>query len=161
MKVWRLDDDYVRLNGNTVTYSRITNRSKTRIDMIHSNMNQVQTFDYWDPGLPSYDHKFGIAEYGMDIEVTKENIPRERRYHGWAFPRELEGDEEFLNTAKDICGVIYSEIEKEKEEDRNIDYTEKWVFVKQELMASAKRRTKELRKLENGRKDMLLSLIHI
>ena len=125
MKVWLLKDDYVRLHGEQLCYSRITNRSKTRIDMILSNMDQLSTFEYWEPGLPSYDHQFGIAEYETDIEVVREVIPKEMKYNGWAFPKELEEDEEFLNLAKDICGVIYMEIEKEKDEEINIDYTEK------------------------------------
>ena len=161
MKVWWLEDDYVRLNGDQVCYSRITNQSRTRIDMILSNMNQVKNFEYWETGLPAYDHKFGIAEYETEIEVIKENIPRERKYNSWAFPRELEGDEDYLKEAKDICEVIFSEIEKEKEEDKDIDYTEKWVYVKQELMEAAKRRTRELRRLENGRKDMLRGFLEL
>ena len=79
MKVWCLKDDYVRLNGDKISYSRITDRSKTRIDMIHSNMDKLLTFEYWDPGLPSYDHLFGISEYEIDIEVIREDIPKARK----------------------------------------------------------------------------------
>ena len=58
---------------------------------------KVTNFEYWDPGLPSYDHNFGISDYETEIEVIKEDIPRERKYNSWAFPKELEGDEEYLN----------------------------------------------------------------
>ena len=129
--------------------------------MILSNMDQLSTLEYWEPGLPSYDHQFGIAEYETEIEIVREVIPKEMKYNGWAFPKELEEDEEFLNQAKDICGVIYMEIEKEKDEEINIDYTEKWAFVKEQLIQEAKRRTKELRKLENGRKDMLRGYLQL
>ena len=161
MKIFGLEDDYVRLNGDQVCYSRITNRSRTRIDMILSNMGSLLSFEYWDPGLPSYDHKFGIAEYEIDVEVIKEDIPKHRKYNGWAFPKELEGDLMFLSKAEDICGVINAEVEKEKEDDLDVDYTEKWVFIKNELIFAAKRRSSELRKLENGRKDMLRMFLNL
>ena len=161
MKTFGLEDDYVRLNGDQVCYSRVTNRSKTRIDMILSNMGSLLTFEYWDPGLPSYDHKFGIAEYEIDVEIINEYIPQHRKYNGWAFPKELEGDLIFLNEAEDICGVVYAEAEREKEGDLEVDYTEKWVFVKNQLIIAAKRRIGELRKLENGRKNMLRAFLNL
>ena len=161
MKTFGLEDDYVRLNGDQVCYSRITNRSKTRIDMILSNMGSLLTFEYWDPGLPSYDHKFAVAEYEIEVEVIKEDIPKDRKYNGWAFPKELEGDGIFLNKAEDICGVINEEIRREESEDEVVDYTEKWVFNKTELLSAAKKRTGELRRMENGRKDMLRMFLSV
>ena len=152
MKVFGLQDDYVRLNGEDVCYSRITNRSKTRIDIIMSDMQDCVHFEYWESGLPSYDHKFAISEYNILMDVAKENIPRERRFFKWAFPKELEDDEDFLTEAEDVCRIINAEIEEEEDDS---EITEKWNYLKESIIRIAKERTKELREEEKGRLEVL------
>ena len=157
MKTFGLKDDYVRLNGEDVCFSRITARSKTRIDIITSDIQDCVHFEYWESGLPSYDHKFAFAKYNVSMEVIKENIPRERRFYKWAFPRELEEDEEFIMEAEDACKIINREIE----EDEDADITEMWNFLKRTFVEIAKRRSKELRKEENGKLEVLRAFMQV
>ena len=71
--------------------------------------------------------------------------------------RELEQDENFIFEAEDACNIINAEIE----EDENADITEKWNFLKESFVAIAKRRTKELRKEENGRLEVLRAFMQL
>ena len=146
IKVFGLQDDYVRLNGEALNFSRITNRSKTRIDLLLSDMTDCVHFEYWDPGLPSYDHKFAISEYNIQMDIVKEHIPKERRFYKWAFPRELEADEDFIIRAEDVFKIINAEMEDEDSVDSDI--TEKWNYIKATIVDIAKERSRELRKME-------------
>ena len=163
LSTFNLKDDYVRLHGeeNPVRFSRITNRSKTRIDILTSTLDLCNSFRYWEPGLTGYDHKFGIAEYNIDMEVEKEFIPKERRHFSWAFPRELEVDELFLEKAKEICDTVQQEIEAEEVEELQVDMTRKWNYMKKRFVKEAKTRSVELRREEDGRKNALRAFLYI
>ena len=163
LKTFGLQDDYVRLRGdeNPVSFSRITNRSKTRIDILTSNLDLCRNFRYWETGIPGYDHKFGIAEYDIQVSAPKEFIPKERRHWGWAFPKELEHDKKFLERAEDICKTVQMEIEWQEGENLEVDMTKEWNYMKKGFIYEAKIRSRELREEEEGRKNALQAFLRV
>ena len=94
-----LSDDFVKIHGDLVMYSRITNISKTQIDYIFSNSNLCSYFQYIDM-LEGLDHKVVIARYDIPMVVLKETIPKDRFFAGWVISRQLECDESFLKQVK-------------------------------------------------------------
>ena len=158
-----LEDDYVRLRGKEtpVCFSRTTRMSKTRIDIIASNLEKCKEFYYMDAG-PKKDHKMGIAIYDLDIiNPKKETIPREKRYFNWVFPKELSTDTDFLKNATNICEKIGVEIDCEKQFENDIDYTFYWDKIKNRLVEIAKIREKEINHEENGQKNFLNARLDI
>ena len=161
-QVFGLKDEYVRLHGKDrpVSFSRITNRSKTRIDFIASNSAKCIEFKYKELG-DGFDHKMGVAIYDIDMEIDRENVPKEKKYQNWVFPKELCDDEEFNEKAKEICDSLEEEIFHRLDTNHNLDYTKYWVKLKKRLVTAAKAREKEIKFLENGRKNALNGFLEL
>ena len=161
-QIFGMKDEYVRLSGNEtpVKFSRITNRSKTRIDIIASNSNKCIDFHYQELGV-GFDHKMGVAEYDIEMETENEHVPKERRYHNWVFPKELCDDVDFNDSIKATCECFEEEIIYLEEEMFPIDYTKYWDILKKRIVKIAKEREKEILHLENGRKNALNAYMEI
>ena len=108
MQIHGLSDDFLKVHGDIIMYSRITNISSTRIDYILSNSNSCSYFQYVDM-LAGLDHRVAIARYDIPIEVTKEHIPEDRFFAGWVISKRLEFDETFLQQAKFIFQGVFDE----------------------------------------------------
>ena len=161
LQIFGLKDEYVRLHGNDnpVSFSRITRNSKTRIDIIASNVNKCTEFYYMDAGI-GFDHKMGVATYDLDILIEKETIPKHLFVPGWAFPKELQNDDAFFTDAKIICDTIENDVNCEEViSDEPINFTHYWMELKKKLVCSAKQREREIKKLENARKNYLNLLV--
>ena len=146
-----LSDDFVKIHGDLVMYSRITNISKTRIDYIFSNSNLCSYFQYVDM-LEGLDHKVAIARYDIPMIVSKETIPEDKFFSGWVISRQLECDESFSKQAKSI-------FEKVSEESNvvgmNLDPSFFWLKSKTAIISLAKQRERELKKEENFQLNLL------
>ena len=104
LTVHGLKDDFLSVHGeNEICYSRITARSKTRIDYIFSNTKKCMEFEYIETQL-NLDHKACLAKYDIELVYQKEFLPRERFYKSWVIPKNLEFDQEFLNCVKLVFG---------------------------------------------------------
>ena len=100
-KSFGLKDEYIVKEGeiDPPQYSRIVqdsngqNGSKTRIDMILSNIPKCTEIKYQETGMQKMDHRMVIANY--DINVMKKTKPKweAKKNRGWIFPKELEKDE--------------------------------------------------------------------
>ena len=81
-----MSDDFLRVHGgDMIMYSRVTERSKTRIDYIFSNTNACIYFQYVP--LVGFDHRVALAQYELEMEVINEVIPVERYSDGWVINR--------------------------------------------------------------------------
>ena len=107
IQIHRMSDDFLKVHGDTIVYSRITETSKTRIDYIFSNSNSCIYFQYLP--VSTLDHRMALARYDMDIEIRKEWVPAERYFSGWVFPKHLDSDTEFLDQAKYIVEIIHQD----------------------------------------------------
>ena len=115
LTVHGLKDDFLSVHGeNEICYSRITARSKTRIDYIFSNTKKCMEFEYIETQL-NFDHKACLAKYDIELVYQKEFLPRERFYKSWVIPKNLEFDQEFLNCVKFV-------LERTEEEIMQLDW---------------------------------------
>ena len=144
MKVFKLADDFITLKGQvTGVFSRITNRSRTRIDTILSNMSgKCKNFDYVD--FPHLDHKVIFAEYETHMSYRKNEIPKGRFLKNWVISRELEKDSYF----NDLMACIFEQfkIERERSQDK-FDPSFVWFKLKETLLDVAKKRAEILEKI--------------
>ena len=143
MKIYKLTDDFLTLKGQVNgVFSRVTNRSATRIDMILSSASKDCTsFSYFD--FPLLDHKVVFAEYSTGVDLVKMNIPRERFFSGWVISRDLEKDSVFKETVKVVC----DQFKLEKDRSQGIyDPSFIWWKLKQVIIDLAKERSKVLRR---------------
>ena len=163
LQIFGLKDEYIRLHGNDrpVSFSRITRSSKTRIDIIASNSEKCVEFYYEDIG-PGFDHKMAVAKYEIDLIVEKEYIPRHLFVSGWAFPKELQYDEEYLNESRIICDIMENNILRDQTvEGEEIDFTKYWSRLKKKLTWAAKQRERQIKQLEDSRKNYLNAIVKI
>ena len=71
MKILGLKDAFIQYYGEKEKqYSRITNKSATRIDLILSNTKSCKGFIYMDAKL-DFDHKMALAEFDIEMGKTK------------------------------------------------------------------------------------------
>ena len=143
MKVYKLTDDFLTLKGSVSgVFSRVTNRSATRIDTILSNASKDCTrFEYFD--FPLLDHRVVFAEYASWVDTVKMDIPRERFFAGWVISRDLEKDSLFKDTVKGVC----EQFKIERDRSQGIfSPSFVWWKLKQVIIDLAKQRAKVLRR---------------
>ena len=154
MQIHGLKDDFIEVHGNeTVMYSRITTTSKTRIDYVLSNTSSCTYFQYIDMML-GLDHRAIIARYDIAIDIRKEFIPQNKYFSGWVITKNLEFDDDFLEGSKFIFKRIREEFLENK--DDTLDPSFYWLKAKTSIISLAKKREKDLNKLENERVKLLM-----
>merc|ERR1712082_316891 len=146
MKLFSLQDEYITIYGETnpPQYSRVTEESKTRIDVILSNTSQCTEIEYKESGIENIDHRSVQAKYEINLQQKSRIKWLSRKNNSWVFPKELEDDEQF---------EIGMEIMAENIEGK--DNRKDWNEIKKGTKAIAKERTNEKRKQENGIKQLL------
>ena len=155
MKINGLQDDYIAVNGNSsLIYSRETNKSKTRIDYILSNTKKCTSFEYEDLKI-GFDHKMAVAKYLIEVNIQKQRIPREFFWRTWVMSKELEHDQMFMEKVKVMCDMTREEIEEDEVLDKDLDISAYWKILKEEMIKTAKRKEKDLKKEENARLNYL------
>ena len=154
MSELNLKDDFVRLHGNIVEYSRVSGRSSTRIDFIISNTGEAcQNFEY--KTLQGFDHKAIYAEYSLSVRTVGSEVPFERRFDKFVFSKVLETDQKFLDGAKELINSVFTN------KHCYSDITEAWKTLKDCLKSWAKSRTRSIRSLHNAEKKVLMNQYHI
>ena len=151
LNIHGLKDGFTQVHGEqAIIYSRVTNRSSTRIDYIFSNSENCTSFEYKDAGL-NFDHKAVISKYSIDINVKKQYIPKKNFYHSWVIPKFLEEDLCFKNDAKNIFDNVWDEYVGD--DQNNISFF--WEKAKIRTQNLAKTRDKQLKVEEEGRLNVL------
>ena len=151
MKTQGLSDDFLNVHGDIIMYSRITNRSSTRIDYILSNSKACYYFQYIDMQA-GIDHKVAIGKYAIQIVFSREQFPKDRFFPGWVFTKRLEYDEVFLNQAKFVFEIASKELNMP---GTNRDPSFYWLKSKYVVISLAKDREKELNREENFQLELL------
>merc|ERR1712082_413984 len=97
MKLFSLQDEYITIYGETnpPQYSRVTEESKTRIDVILSNTSQCTEIEYKESGIENIDHRSVQAKYEINLQQKSRIKWLSRKNNSWVFPKELEDDEKF------------------------------------------------------------------
>ena len=145
MQSFGLTDDFLSVNGNiSDVYSRVTARSKTRIDLILSNSNKCSKFEY--RSFPFLDHKMIFAEYSIHLSSSFSKIPKERFFPGWVIGRELEHDDVF----KDVVDEILNQIDFEASLSQDFSPSYIWFKFKETITVWAKRRSYHLKKVKDS-----------
>ena len=146
MQIHGLADDFIKVHGSrTIMYSRITRNSSTRIDYVLSNTNKCSDFQYLDMGM-GLDHKSIFAKYDIELVVKKEPIPREKFYSGWVISKQLQNDELFMESCKEVFEAIQNE-------DRDPSF--KWLKMKVAIEGIAREREKQMKKEQNKKLEVL------
>ena len=154
MSELHLKDDFVGLHGNVVEFLRVTGGSSTRIDFLISNTGETcQSFEY--KVLQGFDHKAIVAEYSISVRTVRSEVPMEKRFDHFVFPKELEKDEKFLDGAKDLIDLVFLK------KDTYVDISEAWKTLKDCLKTWAKRRTRSIRSLRNAEKKVLINQYNV
>ena len=144
MKAYDLLDDFLSLHGGvTDVFSRVTMRSKTRIDFILSNTKKCVKFEY--VSFPFLDHKMIHSEYSIQLSFQSNKIPKERFFPGWVIGRELEEDEIFVEVMYAVLDQIEYEIGLSPEA---FSPSFVWFKFKETLTVWAKRRSRHLKKVK-------------
>ena len=159
LSVHGLRDDFLSVHGeNEVVYSRITPRSKTRIDYIFSNFSdKCVEFQYLDTQL-NFDHKASFAKYDISFNQQKEFFPKNRFFKSWVLPKNLEHDKEFLERV----GYIFEDTEEEimQLEFDNIDFSYFWARSKIAIKNIAKERQALIKSQVDERLNVLNFFYH-
>ena len=147
-----LKDDFLRVNGNVINvFSRITLRSKTRIDFILSDTEKCTKFEY--VSYPFLDHKVIVSEYSIQLSSNQQRIPRDRFISGWVIGRELEQDEVFLGVMQEVLDQIDYEVGLSPDQFSSSFI---WFKFKETLISWAKRRSRYLKKEKNIEYERML-----
>ena len=155
LRINGLKDDFLEVNGKQVIeYSRVTEKSKTRIDYIFSNTSLCRKSYYIDTKL-KFDHFAVVGEYEMDLMTEKEVIPQERLFKSWVIPKHLEKDKVFVKDAKEVYDKIHEDIGEDEMFNDEVDYTWYWVAAKKIIKKIARNREREIRKKEEERVNYL------
>ena len=153
MQIHGLSDEFLNIHGpDSVMYSRITNRSKTRIDFIMSNSNLCSYFQYVNPDL-GLDHAVVVARFDIPLVVIRNYVPRDKFFRGWVISKQLENDSEFLRQIKDIFDTIKEESESNTSVDQDPSFY--WLKAKSAIRFLAEEREREIHKVENNRLNVL------
>ena len=151
MKIHGLKDGFCQVHGeNAIAYSRVTNRSSTRIDYILSNLNDCSYFEYEDINQ-GFDHKMTIGRYDIEISTEKKFIPKKYFFRAWVIPKFLELDSVFLEGIENI----YKEILSYYEENGENDVSFLWEEAKKWSIDWAKTREKQIITEEKERLNVL------
>ena len=99
MEEFHLKDDFVCISKGQVEYSRVSKKSKTRIDFVLSNTNGLcLSLEY--KNIQGLDHKAIFSEYSLSTDSYERlGVPKERMFDSFIFPKSLEEDECFLKGA--------------------------------------------------------------
>ena len=159
MKIHGLKDGFCQVHGEkAIAYSRVTNRSSTRIDYILSNSNDCSYFEYYDinQGIDHYggkdfDHKMTFGRYDIDIGTRNNFIPKKYYFRPWVIPNFLEHDSVFLEGIE----AIYEEILSYHEENGENDISFLWEEAKKWSKDWAITREKQIVTEENERLNVL------
>ena len=152
MKSYDLSDDFISVHGEvTDVYSRVTSRSKTRIDLILSNTNRCLSCEY--VSFPFLDHKMIRSEYAIPLSSKVNSVPKERYLNGWVIGRELEHDDLFV----DVMYEVLEQIDYEMGLSPDVfSPSFVWFKFKETLTSWAKRRSKFLKKVKNQEYQRML-----
>ena len=154
LKINGLTDGFISVHGkNKIEYSRITDRSSTRIDYIFSNSISCLNFQYVDLNM-GLDHRMVIAIYNIAIGL-KEWVPRDRFFRTWVISKGLERDDLFLDGAKHIFESTLEEVIEGEIGSDILDVSMYWDIMKETLIKWAKKRENQIEKLENSRLNFL------
>ena len=146
LKIHGLSDEFLNVHGqDAIMFSRITNRSKTRIDYVFSNSNQCSYFQYVNSDM-GLDHAVIVARFDIPLITEKTFIPRDRFFRGWVISKSLEKDTEFLSEAKIILDSIKEESMGNNNED--LDPSFYWLKSKSALRCLAMKREREKKEEE-------------
>ena len=102
--------------------------------------------------LASLDHKVALAKYDIQMESSKEYIPKNRFFPGWVISKRLEYDKIFTNQARFIFGTVLSELNMSTS---NRDPSFYWLKSKCAVIRLAKDREKEILAEENFKLELL------
>ena len=153
LKIHGLSDEFLNIHGqDAIMFSRVTNRSKTRIDYVFSNSNQCSYFQYVNPDL-GLDHAVMVARFDIPLVTLKSFIPRDRFFRGWVISKSLENDTEFLSEAK----IVVDSIKEESMGDHSaeLDPSFFWLKLKSALRGLAMKREREMKKEETQHLEIL------
>ena len=154
MQEFNLQDDYVKLNGGQIEYSRISHNSSTRIDFVLSDASELcLSLEY--KNVQGLDHKTIYAEYSLSAERFDSQVPSERRYDNFIFPQSLEKDDSFLSGALQIIDLVLAE------KANFVDITHAWSSLKDALKVWAKSRTRSIKSLRRHQLKILVREYHI
>ena len=152
MQIHGLSDDFLNVHGQDfVMYSRITNRSKTRIDYILSNSKLCSYFQYVNPDL-GLDHSAVVARFDIPLSVVRDFVPRDRFFSGWVISKRLETDTEFLKISRGIFDLVKEESDLAS---ADLDPSFFWLKAKSAIINLAKDRERELRTIDENKLDVL------
>lgn len=159
MEVNKFKDDFISFIGeenSKNTFSRVTARSATRIDLILSNITQFCTKVEYQ-SFPFLDHKIIFAEYSLLNDNIRNKIPGDKYISGWIMNKALEKDSYFNEVMDNFLETIDQEIQREIDHDPLIkDPTFVWHKVKQFIGKLAKQRIRDLKKMQSEKYDLLL-----
>ena len=131
MKIMGLKDSFVQYFGETERqYSRVTNISATRIDLILSNTKSCKEFKYIDPRL-NFDHKMAWAEFEIHIESSTEYIPKSMKVRNWVISNEILKNEIFNEKVNELISEKYAEWTHMYRNGENMDVTLIWKDIKE------------------------------
>ena len=152
IKTYGLSDDFISVHGElTDVFSRVTPRSKTRIDFILSDTNKCLSFEY--VSYPFLDHKLISAEYSIQLSSRSNYIPKDRFFPGWVIGRELEHDEVFVDVMYQVLEQLDYEVGLSPDAFSPAFI---WFKFKETLTLWAKRRFRFLKKVKNHEYQMML-----
>ena len=153
LKIHGLSDEFLNIHGqNAIMFSRITNRSKTRIDYVFSNSNKCSYFQYVNSDM-GLDHAVIVARFDIPLVTVKTFILRDRYFRGWVVSKNLVNDTEFLSEAK----IILDSIEEESMENNSVelDPTFFWLKSKSALKCLAMKRERDMKEEETQHLEVL------
>ena len=156
LTVHGLNDDFLTVHGkDEIVYSRITARSKTRIDYIFSNFSKkCVEFQYLDTQL-NFDHKACFAKYDISFSQHKEYFPKERFFKSWVLPKILEHDKEFMECVKYVFESTAEEILQLDSDSDSVDFSYFWVRSKISIQRIAKERQQKINSQVNEQLNVL------
>ena len=151
LRIHGLQDGFTQVHGEqTIEYSRVTNRSATRIDYLFSNTKSCETFEYKNAGL-GFDHKVIVAKYAIEIDCIKQFVPKKHFFQTWVIPNFLEEDEFFKKEAKIIFDAVWREFSESDQKDVSLF----WATSKEWTIKLAKNREKQINSEEQNKLNAL------
>ena len=131
MKIMGLKDSFVQYFGEKERqYSRVTNTSATRIDMILSNVKSCKEFKYIDPKL-NFDHKMAWAEFEIQMENSTEYIPKGMKVRNWVISNEILKNYLFNEKVNELISEKYAKLTQMYRNGENYDVTIIWKDIKE------------------------------
>ena len=153
IKIHGLSDDFLSVHGNDVImFSRITAISRTRIDYVFSNTNKCTYFQYLQ--MCELDHKAMFARYEILLQGEMEKIPRNKFVSNWVISRQLEYDEDFLDSCKVACKEMKREFESCDNPENDPSFF--WLKLKTAIIGMAKEKEREIKLMEKQKYSIMM-----